>query len=111
MRFAYYYGKRKKIVDSTVTDVRSEKSFGIVEQPHCPAVLMEQCFLSNSGDYEAWASPEGCKRAGRVYYEGPVRLLRHRAAAQGAGGRAAVTQSSAKRAGEGPALLRACPCR
>lgn len=70
VRFAYYYGKRKKIVDSTVTDVRSEKSFGIVEQPHCPAVLMEQCFLSNSGDYEAWASPEGCKRAGRVYYEG-----------------------------------------
>lgn len=70
VRFAYYYGKRKKIVDSTVTDVRSEKSFGIVEQPHCAAVLMEQCFLSNSSDYEAWASPEGCKRAGRVYYEG-----------------------------------------
>ena len=69
VRFAYYYGKRKKIVDSTDTKPRAEKSFGIVEQPHCPAVLVEQCFLSNSSDYDAWASPAGCRRAGRGYYE------------------------------------------
>lgn len=69
VRFAYYYGKRKKILDSTDTKVRQEKSFGIVEQPHCPAVLIEQCFLSNGSDYDTWGSAAGCRRAGRVYYE------------------------------------------
>lgn len=69
VRFAYYSGKRKRIVDSTDTKVRQDKSFGIVEQPHCPAVLIEQCFLSNGSDYENWGSPAGCQRAGRVYYE------------------------------------------
>lgn len=69
VRFAYYYGKRKKIVDSIDTTVREEKSFGIVEKPHCPAVLIEQCFLSNGSDYENWGSAAGCQRAARVYYE------------------------------------------
>lgn len=69
IRFAYYSGKSKRVIDSTDTKVRQDKSFGIVEQPHCPAVLVEQCFLSNWEDYERWATPEGCQRAGRVYYE------------------------------------------
>ncbi len=69
IRFAYYSGKHKHIVDSTDTKVREMKSFGIVERPDCPAVLVEQCFLTNYEDVETWASEEGCARAARIYYE------------------------------------------
>ncbi len=69
IRFAYYNGKSKKIVSSKDTRVRSQKSFGMVEKPACPAVLAEQCFLTNYNDTETWADEEGCARAARVYYE------------------------------------------
>ena len=67
--------KAKKIVDSSDTRVREENSFGILEKAPCPAVLAEQCFLSNSSDYEAWATPQGCQRAARVYYEAICRYF------------------------------------
>ncbi len=69
IRFAYYDGKRKIIVDSTDTRIRSFKSFGIIENSDCPAVLIEQCFLTNYNDVENWAGTEGCQRAARIYYE------------------------------------------
>ena len=75
VRFVYYQGKSKKIVDSSDTRVREEKSFGILEKAPCPAVLAEQCFLSNSGDYEAWATPQGCQHAAHVYYEAICRYF------------------------------------
>ena len=74
VRFVYYQGK-SKIVDSSDTRVREENSFGILEKAPCPAVLAEQCFLSNSSDYEAWATPQGCQRAARVYYEAICRYF------------------------------------
>ncbi|MDD3428971.1 MAG: N-acetylmuramoyl-L-alanine amidase [Oscillospiraceae bacterium] len=69
IRFAYYSGKRKRIVSSTDTKIRSDKSFGIVELPNCPAVLAEQCFLTNYDDVENWTGETGCARAARIYYE------------------------------------------
>ena len=69
IRFAYYNGKSKRIVDSTDTKIREQKSFGIVERPYCPAVLVEQCFLTNYSDVENWTGEAGCARAARIYYE------------------------------------------
>lgn len=69
VRFAYYNGKQKIIVDSTDDRVRTLKSFGIVERPGCPAVLAEQCFLTNENDVAQWTGADGCARAARVYYE------------------------------------------
>lgn len=69
VRFVYYSGKSKKMVSITDTKVRSQKSFGMVEKPACPAVLVEQCFLTNYNDVENWATDAGCRRAARVYYE------------------------------------------
>ena len=68
VKYAYYYGNNKKIVDSTDTTVRSRQSFGILEKTNCPAVLVEQCFVTNHRDVTAWASEEGCQKAARVYY-------------------------------------------
>ncbi len=48
VRFAYYSGKHKQIVDSTEDRPRTQKSFGIVEQ---------------------WTGEAGCARAARVYYD------------------------------------------
>lgn len=68
VKYAYYNGANKKIVDSTDDKIRSMKSFGILEKTNCPAVLVEQCFITNYEDVENWAREGGCKRAAKVYY-------------------------------------------
>ena len=61
--------------DSPEIRAALDEVIGILEKAPCPAVLAEQCFLSNSGDYEAWATPQGCQRAARVYYEAICRYF------------------------------------
>lgn len=68
IRFAYYSGNKKLIVDAEDTKQRTLKSFGILEKVECPAVLVEQCFISNSEDRKNWTTEEGCKNAAQAYY-------------------------------------------
>lgn len=68
VRFAYYSGKRKLIVDATDTRERTLQSFGILESAMSPAVLVEQGFLSNSSDRADWTGQEGCEKAAEAYY-------------------------------------------
>lgn len=68
IKFAYYSGKVKKIVDSSQTKVRSLPSFGVLEKSACPRVLVEQCFVTNYSDVENWTGESGCKKAAEVYY-------------------------------------------
>ncbi len=68
VRYLYYINNKKTIVDSTDTQIRQSESFGILEKAPCPAVLVEQCFLSNSNDVDEWASDDGCKKSAYVYY-------------------------------------------
>lgn len=68
IKYAYYQGKRKIIVESTDTKARSGRSFGILENSACPAVLVEQCFITNHNDVNNWGTPEGCRRAAECYY-------------------------------------------
>jgi len=68
IKYAYYSGSSKKIVDSSDTKVRSLSSFGILEKTSCPAVLVEQCFITSHRDVSAWATEDGCRRAAAVYY-------------------------------------------
>lgn len=68
IKYAYYYGDTKKIVDSADSKVRSRKSFGILEKTNCPAVLAEQCFITNYSDVENWATDAGCHKAAQLYY-------------------------------------------
>ena len=68
IKYAYYSGKSKRIVDSTDTKIRSLPSFGILEKTDCPAVLVEQCFITNQKDTETWATEAGCRCAAAVYY-------------------------------------------
>lgn len=56
-------------MESTHTEIREERSFTLLEDVNCPAVLAEQCFVTNEADAARFGSEEGCKKAARIYYE------------------------------------------
>lgn len=68
IKYAYYSNGKKSIVDSDDTRVRKQSSFGVLEKSNCPAILAEQCFVTNHEDVKNWAGEDGCRRAANVYY-------------------------------------------
>ena len=70
VRYIYYLeNDQKQLVESTHTEIREERSFTLLEDVNCPAVLAEQCFVTNEADAARFGSEEGCKKAARIYYE------------------------------------------
>lgn len=69
IRYIYYLGDTKQLVESNHKEVREERSFTILEDVDCPAVLAEQCFVTNEADVAQFGSADGCKRTARAYYE------------------------------------------
>lgn len=69
IRYIYYQGEVKQLVESTHTEVRVERSFTLLEDVNCPAVLAEQCFVTSEEDVAQFGSEEGCKTVARAYYE------------------------------------------
>lgn len=69
IRYIYYLGDTKQLVESNHKEVREERSFTILEDADCPAVLAEQCFVTSQADVEQFGSESGCKRTARAYYE------------------------------------------
>lgn len=70
VRYIYYLASgEKQLVESTSTTVRTERTFTILEDVKCPAVLAEQCFVTSESDVDAFGDEDGCKRVARVYYE------------------------------------------
>ena len=66
IRYIYYIGEAKQLVESSHTEVREERSFTILEDVNCPAVLAEQCFVTSEADVAQFGSEEGCKDSPRV---------------------------------------------
>ena len=70
VRYIYYLeNDQKQLVENTYTQVRPERSFTLLEDVDCPAVLAEQCFVTNDEDVEHFGSEQGCKVVARIYYE------------------------------------------
>lgn len=69
VRYIYYQGQVKQLVEASCTEVRTDLSFTILEQSDCPAVLAEQCFVTSAEDVARFGDEEGCRRAARIYYE------------------------------------------
>lgn len=67
--YIYYQGEAKQLVESTYTEVRGERSFTLLEDVNCPAVLAEQCFVTSEEDVARFGSEDGCKAVARIYYE------------------------------------------
>lgn len=55
--------------DATDTDVYTDPTFGVLEYAECPAILSEQCFLTDSADVDLLGDEDGCQLAARQYYE------------------------------------------
>ena len=70
VRYIYYLeNDQKQLVESTHTEVREERSFTLLEDVNCPAVLAEQCFVTSEADVAQFGSKDGCKKTARIYYE------------------------------------------
>ena len=74
VRYIYYAGDdesgyEKQVVEESDSTVYSEQTFGLLKKTDCPAVLVEQCFVTSEADVAAWGTDDGCRRAARLYYE------------------------------------------
>lgn len=84
VRYAFYEedgngGYTKVIQEESYEFDTDAQTFGVLEKTQCPAVLAEQCFLSNEGDAAAFASEEGCKAVAPCILQGHLRIFRHNA--------------------------------
>lgn len=69
IRYIYYEGENKQLVESSHNEIRLERSFTILEDVNCPAVLAEQCFVTSEADVAQFGDAAGCSRVARIYYE------------------------------------------
>ena len=69
IRYIYYEGENKQLVESSHKEIRLERSFTILEDVNCPAVLAEQCFVTSEADVAQFGDEAGCQRVARIYYE------------------------------------------
>lgn len=81
VRFGYYAGvaeesgSTKILVDASDTTIYTYDTFGILKNMTCPAVLVEQCFVTNESDVAQFATEEGCQKAAEAYYRGICNYL------------------------------------
>lgn len=68
VRYAYYRSGSKMMKEAGDTTAYSYPTFGVLQKPACPAVLIEQCFITNAGDLDAWGDADGCTAAAVCYY-------------------------------------------
>ena len=76
--YGYYDENGNKLLrDSSDTTVYSYDTFGMLKNMSCPAVLAEQCFITNPSDVESFGTEEGCQRAAQAYYKAICNYLEH----------------------------------
>ena len=70
VRYIYFdtYDNRM-VYESSDETPRNEPTFRLLADADCPAVLVEQCFLTNPQDAARLAPPSGTKQAAKAYYE------------------------------------------
>lgn len=69
VRYLYYEDEEKVLAEANDTVVREDETFTILEQANCPAVLAEQCFVTNQEDVDRLGDADGCQLAARIYYQ------------------------------------------
>lgn len=73
VRYVYYQNGSGRSADKVIhevsdSNVYDEPSFGVVEKPDCPAVVVEQCFITHEEDFQKFGTEEGCRLAAECYY-------------------------------------------
>lgn len=68
IRYIYYENGVKVLAEANDLRVREEETFTLLERSNCPAVLAEQCFVTNAADVDRFGDEDGCQLTARVYY-------------------------------------------
>ncbi len=68
VRYAYYKNGKKLMKEASCDRKYTYPTFGVLQDAACPAVLVEQCFISNAEDYASWGNEQGCIAAAVCYY-------------------------------------------
>ena len=70
IRYIYFDANDNRYIrESTDTTPLTDPTFTVVQECGCPAVLVEEGFISNGQDVALVASDTGCETAAQVYYE------------------------------------------
>lgn len=82
IRFGYYVPVENKVdvfekllVESSDTELYPYNTFGILTNMTCPAVLVEQCFVTNAEEVAKFCSDEGAMNCAKAYYLAIVAYL------------------------------------
>ena len=69
IRYLYFDANNNRMVyESSDTVPRTDPTFTVLETCSCPAVLVEQAFLTNPADVALFSTDEGCRGAADIYY-------------------------------------------
>ena len=70
VRYIYFDGNDNRYIrESNDTTVLSDPTFTVVQKCGCPAVLVEEGFITNAGDVALVATDAACEVAAQAYYE------------------------------------------
>ena len=76
IRYLYFDANDNRVVyESSDTVPRTDPTFTVLETCSCPAVLVEQAFLTNPADVALFSTDEGCHSAADIYYRAICRYF------------------------------------
>ena len=76
VRYLYFDATDARVIaESSDTAPRTDPTFTVLEDCACPAVLVEEGFISNAADREMVCRDDACERAAEVYYQCIVRFF------------------------------------
>ena len=76
IRYLYFDANNNRMVyESSDTVPRTDPTFTVLETCSCPAVLVEQAFLTNPTDAAMFSNDEGCHSAAGIYYRAICRYF------------------------------------
>ena len=76
IRYLYFDANNNRMVyESSDTVPRTDPTFTVLETCSCPAVLVEQAFLTNPADVALFSTDEGCHSAADIYYRAICRYF------------------------------------
>ena len=70
VRYLYFDANDARVVaESSDTTVRTDPTFTVLEDCACPAVLVEEGFITNAADRAAVCTDTACEQAAELYYQ------------------------------------------
>ncbi len=70
VRYLYFDANDARVIaESSDSTPRTDPTFTVLEDCGCPAVLVEEGFISHAGDRAVLCSESGCEAAAEIYYQ------------------------------------------